>query len=65
MLVMPLFFDQYNNAQRMQEKGFGVRLEPNEFTEEQLIETIDRLLADVELEKRCQQAADIVKQSDT
>ena len=28
MVVLPLFWDQYDNAQRVDELGFGVRLDP-------------------------------------
>ena len=33
MIVLPLFWDQYDNAQRMDELGFGVRLETYAFTD--------------------------------
>ena len=45
MIVLPLFWDQYDNAQRVAECGFGVRLPTYEFENEQLHEAIDRLLA--------------------
>ena len=45
MIVLPLFWDQYDNAQRVAECGFGVRLSTYEFEDEQLHEAIDRLLA--------------------
>jgi MGT family glycosyltransferase len=45
MIILPLFWDQYDNAQRVAECGFGVRLETYEFEAEQLHEAIDRLLA--------------------
>jgi MGT family glycosyltransferase len=45
MVVLPLFWDQYDNAQRVAECGFGVRLPTYEFEDEQLHEAIDRLLS--------------------
>jgi MGT family glycosyltransferase len=45
MIVLPLFWDQYDNAQRVAECGFGVRLPTYEFEDAQLHEAIDRLLA--------------------
>jgi MGT family glycosyltransferase len=45
MIVLPLFWDQYDNAQRMAECGFGVRLPTYEFEDVQLHEAVDRLLA--------------------
>jgi MGT family glycosyltransferase len=46
MIVLPLFWDQYDNAQRVQEMGFGVRLDPYRFTDRELTTAIRRLLAD-------------------
>ncbi|CAG2104427.1 unnamed protein product [Medioppia subpectinata] len=43
MIVLPLFFDQYDNAQRVTEKGFGVRLDPYECSEQQLLQSIENL----------------------
>ena len=45
MIVLPLFWDQYDNAQRVAECGFGVRLPTYEFEDEQLRDAIERLLA--------------------
>jgi MGT family glycosyltransferase len=45
MIVLPLFWDQHDNAQRVAECGFGVRLPTYEFEDAQLHEAIDRLLA--------------------
>jgi MGT family glycosyltransferase len=44
MIVLPLFWDQYDNAQRMDEVGFGVRLPTYTFTEAQLNSALDRVL---------------------
>ncbi|MEV6813952.1 nucleotide disphospho-sugar-binding domain-containing protein [Micromonospora sp. NPDC051296] len=52
MIVLPLFWDQYDNAQRVDELGFGVRLDPYRFTDEQLHGAIDRLLGDEDLRGR-------------
>jgi UDP:flavonoid glycosyltransferase YjiC (YdhE family) len=45
MVVLPLFWDQYDNAERIEEVGFGVRLATYEFEPEELHAAIERLLA--------------------
>jgi UDP:flavonoid glycosyltransferase YjiC (YdhE family) len=52
MIVLPLFWDQVDNAQRVDELGFGVRLPAYDFEDDQLIGAIDRLLADDRLATR-------------
>jgi MGT family glycosyltransferase len=49
MVLLPLFWDQYDNAQRMHELGFGLRLPTYEFTPEELTAAVEKLLADTEL----------------
>jgi UDP:flavonoid glycosyltransferase YjiC (YdhE family) len=46
MIVLPVFWDQYDNAQRVDELGLGVRLPTYTFDDEQLIGAIDGLLGD-------------------
>ena len=46
MVVLPLFWDQVDNAQRVDETGFGVRLSTYGFDDGQLTGAVDRLLAD-------------------
>ena len=46
MVVLPLFWDQYDNAQRVQETGFGRRLDTYGHAPEQLLGAVDHLLAD-------------------
>jgi MGT family glycosyltransferase len=52
MVALPLFWDQYDNAQRVDELGFGRRLSTYEFTEGELVEAVDSLLADTALRDR-------------
>jgi UDP:flavonoid glycosyltransferase YjiC (YdhE family) len=52
MVVLPLFWDQYDNAQRVDELGYGVRLATYEFEAAELTGAIDRLLADRALASR-------------
>jgi MGT family glycosyltransferase len=52
MVVLPLFWDQYDNAQRVDEMGYGVRLDTYGFDDDQLTGAIDRLLADRDLRSR-------------
>ena len=57
MIVFPLFGDQFDNAQRLEETGLGARLEPYNFTEKQLVDKIDHLLNDQILLKKLQNAS--------
>jgi MGT family glycosyltransferase len=52
MVLLPLFWDQYDNAQRMDELGLGVRLPTFEFEDAQLGEAIERLAGDAALTGR-------------
>jgi UDP:flavonoid glycosyltransferase YjiC (YdhE family) len=52
MVVLPLFWDQYDNAQRIDETGYGVRLDTYDHEPAELTDAIDRLLADEDLRTR-------------
>ena len=56
-IVLPLFWDQYDNAQRIDECGYGVRLSTYEFTDDELHATIDRLSGDKQLGVRLASAS--------
>jgi MGT family glycosyltransferase len=58
MLVLPIFWDQHDNAQRVHESGYGVRLPTYELGEEELAGALDRLLADGGLRRRCEAAGE-------
>jgi MGT family glycosyltransferase len=52
MIVLPLFWDQVDNAQRVDETGFGRRLATYDFRDEELTDAIDELLDDRQLKQR-------------
>jgi UDP:flavonoid glycosyltransferase YjiC (YdhE family) len=52
MIVLPLFWDQVDNAQRVDETGFGRRLATYDFEDAELTGAIDTLLADRDLAGR-------------
>ncbi|HEY1594618.1 MAG TPA: nucleotide disphospho-sugar-binding domain-containing protein [Thermoleophilaceae bacterium] len=71
MVVLPLFWDQYDNAQRIHETGFGIRLDTYTHEPEELHNAIETLLADgalrrrlAELSGRLQQQPGTVKAAD-
>jgi MGT family glycosyltransferase len=56
-IVLPLFWDQYDNAQRVDETGHGVRLATYSHDADELTAAIDRLLADSALRDRLRATA--------
>jgi len=52
MILLPLFWDQYDNAQRVHERGFGIRLDTYGFAAEELQGAVRSLLEDTELRER-------------
>ncbi len=61
MVALPLFWDQYDNAQRVHETGFGIRLATYAFEEAELLGAIDRLVADESLRARMRGIAERVQ----
>jgi MGT family glycosyltransferase len=52
MIVLPLFWDQYDNAQRVDELGFGIRLDTYGHEPDELRAAVNRLLADDSTRRR-------------
>jgi MGT family glycosyltransferase len=52
MVALPIFWDQHDNAQRIDETGFGVRLDTYEHAPQELSGAIERLLGNRDLERR-------------
>jgi MGT family glycosyltransferase len=61
MIVLPLFWDQVDNAQRVHETGFGRRLATYDFDDAELLAAIDALLADEGLAARLDRASARIK----
>ena len=63
MIVLPLFWDQVDNAQRVDEIGFGKRLSTYGFDGHELTGAIDRLLSDRALADRLAAMSTRIKSS--
>ncbi|MGW0594562.1 glycosyltransferase [Streptosporangium sp. NPDC002607] len=64
MILLPLFWDQYDNAQRVHELGYGVRLSTYAFSDEELTGALDRLLGDGALRERLAAAGEEIRGRD-
>jgi MGT family glycosyltransferase len=56
MIVLPIFWDQHDNAQRVQETGYGLRLPTYALKGDRLASAVERLLTDETLRARCSTA---------
>jgi UDP:flavonoid glycosyltransferase YjiC (YdhE family) len=61
MIVLPLFWDQHDNAQRVDELGLGIRLDTYRFTDAQLHGALARLLGDTALRGRLERTARVIQ----
>ncbi|MEI7630675.1 MAG: glycosyltransferase [Actinomycetes bacterium] len=64
MILLPLFWDQYDNAQRMDELGFGVRLSTYAFTDQEMFDALEKLLGDDELRARMTKIGALIRERD-
>jgi MGT family glycosyltransferase len=64
MIALPLFWDQYDNAQRVQEVGCGVRLDTYRFEDRELTSSIDDLLANTDLRRRMERHSEEIRKAD-
>jgi MGT family glycosyltransferase len=62
MIVMPVFWDQHDNAQRVHETGHGIRLPTYALERDELTGAVDRLLTDGELRQRVRTAGDRLRE---
>ena len=64
MILLPLFWDQYDNAERMDELGFGVRLSTYAFTDQEMFDALEKLLGDHELRARMTKIGALIRERD-
>ncbi|MCB0906881.1 MAG: glycosyl transferase [Nocardioidaceae bacterium] len=64
MILLPLFWDQYDNAQRVHEMGFGRRLATYDFADDELLAAVEELLADTELRERSARTGEAIRARD-
>jgi UDP:flavonoid glycosyltransferase YjiC (YdhE family) len=64
MILLPLFWDQYDNAQRMHELGFGIRLATYTFTDQQMHDALEKLLTDSALQNKMSENAKYIQSHD-
>src|SRR6185369_11162301 len=62
MVVLPIFWDQHDNAQRIDETGFGVRLDTYGHEAEELVGAVDGLLADRDLAGRLRDVSESLRE---
>ncbi len=58
MVVLPIFWDQHDNAQRVDETGYGIRLRTYDRAGGELAAALDRMLSDEQLRARCAAAGE-------
>jgi MGT family glycosyltransferase len=64
MVLLPLFWDQHDNAQRAAELGFGIRLDPYRCTDAQLHGAVSELLGDARSRATLAEAARTIRARD-
>ena len=62
MLVLPIFWDQHDNAQRVHETGYGIRLPTYALERNELTGAVERLLTDGDLRARVRSAGERLRE---
>ena len=65
MIVLSLFCDQHDHAQRIQDKGFGIRLKTFRCTQKELFDAIDKLVNDNEFKVKMEKIAKRIQNSNS
>ncbi len=60
---MPLFYDQLDNGTRVVEKGYGVRVDPYNFEDQEVVDAVNKVLTDEQLRSKMKKAAERIQTS--
>lgn len=60
-IVLPLFLDQFDNATRVAETGYGIRLNPFTVSESGLLDAVEGILSDEDVQERCRVAGERIR----
>jgi UDP:flavonoid glycosyltransferase YjiC (YdhE family) len=63
LIVLPLFGDQFDNAQRVQDTGYGIRLDALNCSETELLEAIEKLVNDSDLKLKLEKISERIQTS--
>ncbi|KPM04734.1 XP-G DNA excision repair-like protein [Sarcoptes scabiei] len=64
MIVNPLFYDQYDNAQRITEKGYGARINAYTCEPDQLLTMIEMILDNPTIKTNCKKISENLQKTD-
>ncbi|RWS09188.1 glycosyl transferase-like protein [Dinothrombium tinctorium] len=63
MIILPIFMDQHDNAQRAVEMKIGIKLNPFTVEEHVLLEAIDKLVNDASVAERINKISELMRKS--
>jgi len=65
MIVMPIFIDQLDNAERVREFGFGARLNPYLCSRKELLEAVEKMINDRDLANKMTRIGERIRASNS
>ncbi|NP_001310107.1 uncharacterized UDP-glucosyltransferase YdhE-like [Tetranychus urticae] len=63
MIILPMFYDQLDNAQRLEDLKLGLRVDPFRYDEDEIHKLVDELLENTEIQDRITKISDQLKNS--
>jgi UDP:flavonoid glycosyltransferase YjiC (YdhE family) len=63
MVLLPIFWDQHDNAQRVHERGYGVRLDTYRYTDDEMVQAL-RDMSTPEVRARAEAAGRRIRAAD-